>query len=138
MSINWIASLKDVAWEKVLAVAPSIVESGRKIWNKSANKESPVPEAETSTVLGPPVQGDLTVPEALAAFEVRMKKLERRTAGLREESASSFEVVHSLAGQHSELVHAVDVLLVRTRVLVRVCVLLGLSLIALFILVLSR
>jgi len=133
MSINWFASLKDVAWEQVLAVAPSIVERGKKIWSKSTDREAQVSEAEISTVLSPPVQGALTGPEALAAFEIRVRRLERRTAGLQEESVASFEVVHSLAGQHSELVHAVDVLLIRTRVLLRVCVVLGLAVAALFV-----
>ena len=94
MSINWFASLKDVAWEQVLAVAPSIVERGKKIWSKSTDREGQVAEAEISTVLSPPVQG-------------------------------------ALAGQHSELVHAVDVLLIRTRVLLRVCMGLGLAVVAL-------
>ena len=44
----------------------------------------------------------------------------------------------SIVGQHSQVVHAVDVLLVRTRLLVRVSVLLGIVCVALLVLVLSR
>lgn len=43
-----------------------------------------------------------------------------------------------MADQHSQLVQAVDVLLVRTRVLVRISVLLGVACVALLVLVLSR
>lgn len=138
MTINWFTSLKDVPWEKVLSVAPSIVERGKNIWTKFASEDAQAADSQLSTLRPPADQAASSASEALAALDARVNALERRTAGLKEESASSFEVVKSIASQHSELVHAVGVLLVRTRVLVRVCVLLALLSIALFFLILNR
>lgn len=133
MAINWFASLRDVPWSKVIGMTPSIVESGRKLWDRIANKQ-----AEVSTVRKPEDKSSPSTPEALSAIEIRIISLEKRTAQLGEEAVSSFDVVRSLADQHSQLVHAVDVLLVRTRVLLRVCVLLGLAVVALLVFVLSK
>jgi len=133
MTINWFASLKDVPWTKVLDLAPSIVESGRKLWSRGSNKE-----AEISTAQNPLEQTAPPGAEALAALEIRVLGLEKRTTQLGEEVVASFDVVRSLTQQHSHLVSAVDVLLVRTGVLIRVCVLLGLVSAALFVLILSR
>ena len=133
MTINWLASLKDIPWSKVISMTPSIVESGRKLWERIANRR-----AEISTVSKPADGSPPSTPEALSALEIRLMTLEKKTAQLGEEAVASFDVVRSLADQHSQLVHAVDVLLVRTQVLVRVSALLGVVCIALFILVLSR
>jgi len=131
MAVNWFASLRDVPWSKVLGMAPTIVENGRKLWDKVANKNvDETPAATTQTAV--------PVPEALSAMELRINVLEKKSAQLREEAVASFDVVRSMADQHSQLVHAVDVLLVRTRVLVRISVLLGIVCVALLVLVLSR
>ena len=131
MAVNWFTSLRDVPWSKVLGMAPTIVENGRKLWDKVANKKAEETPAATAQTAVP-------VPEALAAMELRLNVLEKKSAQLREEAVASFDVVRSMADQHSQLVHAVDVLLVRTQVLVRIAVLLGIVCIALLILVLSR
>jgi hypothetical protein len=64
--------------------------------------------------------------------------LEKKTAELGQEAMSSFEVVRSLTEQHSQVVRAVDVLIARTRVLVRVCILLAVAVVALFIFAVLR
>lgn len=145
MSINWFASLKGISWENVRSMAPSIVESGKKIWSKIATREAQVSEAEFPALQNLSEQATPSGGEVLAGIEIRVQVLERRIAQLKEESVSSFEVVRSLADQlrslgeqHSELVRAVDALLVRTDVLVRVCVILGLFSLALFILILIK
>jgi hypothetical protein len=133
MAVNWFASLKDVPWTKVIGMAPTIVENGRKLWDKVANRNAEV--AAASAPKDPP---PTPLPEALAQIEFRLGILEKKSAQLREEAVASFDVVRSMADQHSQLVHAVDVLLVRTRVLVRVCVMLGVACVALLALILSR
>ncbi len=133
MAVGWLASFKEVSWSKVSGVASSITESGRKIWDKLAQREAEIP-----TIQGAPKQPAPSSPEAIAAIEVRVAALEKRTAQLGDEAVASFDVVRSLADQHSELVGAVDVLLVRTRVLIGVCIVLGLAVVALLVLVLSK
>jgi hypothetical protein len=131
MAVNWFASLRDVPWSKVLGMAPTIVDNGRKLWDHVAKKKAEA-AAPAGAKTPPPV------PESLAAIEIRLAAVEKRAAQLGEEAVSSFDVVRSLAEQHSQLVNAVDVLLVRTRVLVRVIILLAVAIAALFLLVLTR
>ena len=133
MSVNWFASLKDVPWSKVIGMAPTIVENGKKLWDKVSNK--PGGDGSGGTTQS---AAELPVPAAIAAFELRLEALEKKSAQLREEAVASFDVVRAIADQHSHVVQAVDVLLVRTRVLVRISVLLGIACIALLVLVLSR
>lgn len=133
MAINWFASLKDVPWTKVLDLAPSIVESGKKLWSTVSNQEADISTAQEAAEQTAPPGAD-----GLAALELRVLGLEKRMAQLGEEVVASFDVVRSLTHQHSHLVDAVDVLLVRTGVLVRICMLLGLVSVALFVLILSR
>lgn len=133
MAVNWFASFKDVPWSKVIGMAPSIVENGRKLWDNVSKRTGGVRTGETTQSAA-----DLPVPAAIAAFELRLEALEKKSAQLREETVASFDVVRSITDQHSQLVQAVDVLLVRTQVLVRISILLGVACVALFVLVLSR
>ena len=133
MAVNWIASLKYVPWSKVISMTPAIVESGGKLWDRISNRQAQMSTAATSSAEPPPPPA-----EALAALDIRVGTLEKQMAQLREETVSSFDVVRSIVDQHSQIVHAVDVLLVRTRLLLRVCILLGAALAAVLVLALSR
>jgi hypothetical protein len=133
MAVNWIASLKDVPWSKVIGMAPTIAESGRKLWDKVLTKGPGENLADTTQDLA-----QLPASAAIAAIDIRLAALEKKTAELREEAVSSFEVVHAIVDQNAQVVHAVDVLLVRTQLLVRVSILLGIVCAALLTLVLSR
>jgi hypothetical protein len=133
MAINWIVSLKDVPWTKVIGMTPAIVENGRKLWDKVASRGAEQKSADTTQSLA-----QLPAPAAIAAIEIRLASVEKKSAELREEVVSSFDVVRSIVDQNAQVVHAVDVLLARTQLLVRVTVLLGLVCVALLVLVLSR
>lgn len=133
MATKWLASFKEIPWHKALSVAPSIAEGGRKLWARVARRS----EDSTGSPVAAPQPG-ASPSEFLAAFEVRVHGLETRIARVEEESASSHEVVRSLAEQHSQLVGAVDALIARTSILLRVCIALGILAIALLILVLMR
>ena len=124
MASGWYAAFKDIPWSKALSVAPAIAERGRKLWGRAQPRAASVPPLSAAGA------------EALPALEVRCSTLESRIAQLDEEMVSSFEVVQAIAEQHSELVRAVDILLERTRVLLRACILLGAALVALLVLVL--
>lgn len=71
------------------------------------------------------------VPEAVSMIEMRVHWLERRAEMLDEQVASASELVKGLTDQHAELVRAVDVLIVRTRVLSGACIALGAGLVLL-------
>lgn len=133
MTINWLASLKDVPWSKVIGMTPSIVESGRKVWDRVTSREASERSGDTTQSLA-----QSQAPAAIAAIEIRLTALERKSAELREEAVSSFEVVRSIVDQNSQVVHAVDVLLARTQLLLRACALLGIACAALAVLVVVR
>lgn len=133
MPVNWLASLKDVQWSKVAELTPTIVESGRKLWDKVASRSRGGASGDTTQSLG-----ELAPPAAITAIDIRLAALERKSAELREEVVSSFDVVRSIVEQNAQVVHAVDVLLARTQLLVRATVLLGITCVALLTLVLSR
>lgn len=132
MPINWFASFRDVPWDKVLSGVPAVAEKAKSMWQRVAGDAAPASAAEATPTAAS------TSADLLAALDVRVGPLERRAAKLEEEARASFDVVRSMAEQHSQLVHAVDVLLVRTRVLLRLCALLGLAVVALLALVLTR
>jgi hypothetical protein len=108
-----------IPWAKLISMSPSIVEGARMLWKGVAGRQAQVPAP------GP-------ADERRAQVEVRVDTLERKVTQLGEEAAASFEVVKSIAQEHSklaehhaELVSAVDGLLARIRVLTWLCAILA-------------
>jgi hypothetical protein len=108
-----------IPWAKLISMSPSIVEGARLLWKGVAGRQAQVPAP------GP-------ADERRAQVEVRVDTLERKVTQLGEEAAASFEVVKSIAQEHSklaehhaELVSAVDGLLARIRVLTWLCAILA-------------
>jgi len=98
MAVNWFASFKDVPWSKVIGMAPTIVENGKKLWDKVSSRTGGDGSGETTRSAA-----QLPVPAAIAAFELRLEALEKKSAQLREEAVASFDVVRSITDQHSQL-----------------------------------
>ena len=101
-------------WKDVFGTAPSILEEAKKIWSKVASRKAPAPTTQSPA----------------AAVEQKIEHLE-------EEAVASFDVVRSIAQQHSQLseqhvqlVEAVDGVLARTRALQWICGALALALLA--------
>ena len=120
-----------IPWSKLLSMSPAIVDGARMLWGAVSQRQPRAPTANK--------------PETGADIEMRVDTLERKVAQLGEDAAASFEVVKSMAHEHTklaehhaELVQAVDRLLVRTRVLVWLCALLALALLAVLALVALR
>lgn len=133
MAIRWLAAFEDIPWAKVREMAPSLVEGAGKLWSRWTRKDDPEPE-----VARPLAKPEQPVAEQLAELQIRVNALEKRVAQLKDETTASFEVVKSITEQHSQLVHAMDLLIARTRVLARVCVLLAAGLIVLLVLAIAR
>ncbi|MEO8145008.1 MAG: hypothetical protein ABI654_12425 [Betaproteobacteria bacterium] len=133
MGFKWLSSFKDVPWSKVLELAPSIVDGGKKVWARVASEKVP-----DTTVPNPATQPALFNAETVAALEVKVSLLQRRISQLSEEAVASFDVVRSIAGQHSELVRVVDILLARTRTLIWICAALGVAVAVLLLVAIYR
>ena len=133
MALGWLTAFKEIPWSKVISVTPTIVEGGKKLWSMVGKRE-----AEASTASGSLGKPPATPADAIAALEIRVRGIQTKVDQLNEEAVSSFAVVRSLTEQHSQLVAAVDVLIARTRVLWRVCILLVVALVALLAFALIR
>ena len=128
MAIGWLAAFKTIPWAEVLAVAPTIVQGARKLWTSVRKQEQPV--SPQSHQLDAKHSSDS---ESLSAIGARVLSLESRSKEMADEVVSSLELIKSLAEQNSRLVQAVEILRVRTRVLVWLFGVLGLVTLALFL-----
>lgn len=101
MAVGLFAAFKALPWPELLTLAPTVVQSARKLWNSARADESKnsVPSANGT----------------LGNTESRLRTLEARVAEIASEAVSSAELIKSLAEQNSQLVQAVEILRVRTR-----------------------
>lgn len=124
-----LASFRNISWDRVIAAAPAVAQRAQALWQRVSGGAG-----KTLAVESPPTLN----PELLAAIDVRIGPLQQRLGALDEESRASFEVVRSMAEQHTQMVQAVDLLLARTRLLLRVCLGLAATILALAALVLAK
>ena len=103
MALNWITAFKVIPWGQVLQNAPTVLRGAKKLWDKAGN------------------------PQAAAA----PSRLQEEVAELRDEVARGAQLIASLAEQNAQLVGAIEVLRVRTRVLAIACVALSVAVLAL-------
>jgi hypothetical protein len=104
MALNWITAFKVIPWGQVLENAPTVLRGAKKLWDKAGN------------------------PQAVPAAPSR---LEQEVSELRDEVAKGAQLIAALAEQNAQLVGAIDVLRVRTRVLAIACVTLSVAVVAL-------
>ena len=94
---------KVIPWGEVIAAAPAVVDGAKKLWGLAReNKTSEVPDARPQGTEG------------------RVRRLEAEVTELKRESAASSELIKALAEQNAQLVKAVEILRLRTRVLLAV------------------
>lgn len=106
-----------------LIASLGLLEKGRSLWERVSSRRSAIEPAAP--------------PESIPA-ELKIPALERRLGHLEDEASASFEVVSSMAQQHSQLaeqhaevVQVVERLLQRTRLLLWTSGVLAFALIAL-------
>lgn len=106
MAISWLTAFKAIPWGDVIAAAPTVAQGAKKLWGAVGRGDA----------------GSAAAPGSLPAdAEGRLRTLEAQIAGLQRENAASSELIKSLAEQNSRLVDAVEILRVRTRVLLALC-----------------
>jgi len=114
----WITAFKVIPWAELLAAAPAVMKGARQLWAAVRKQDAP-------RVAG---QG----PEA------GQRALEAQIEELRKELTAASELVTSLAEQNNRLVEALEVLRVRTRVLLLLFVIMAVGLIGLTVTVALR
>jgi len=115
MAIGWMSALKVIPWSDVIDAAPGLVKGARKIFTRSQQTEVPAAPAE------PGSRGDLSD---------RVSQLEASLAQIADQQGATARLVESLAEQNARIVEAVDILRVRTRLLMGVCAVLAIALVA--------
>lgn len=115
---GWITAFKVIPWAELIAAAPAVVKGARQLWAAVRSQDAPRIEGQ-----GP---------------EAGQRALEAQVEELRKELTAASELVTRLAEQNSRLVEAVEVLRIRTRVLLAFAVILAIGLIGLLIAVLLK
>jgi len=116
MAIPWIAALKIIPWGDVIEHAPKVLNAARKLLDKQKAPTVPAPP-------GPPM--DLSA-EPPSPGELRNRLIEARQLIDQQAAAQQqmAQTLSELAEQNARLVEAVQLLRVRTRVLIVVAVVL--------------
>ncbi len=109
MAIPWLLALKVIPWGDVIEHAPKVLNAARKLLDKQKPPVTPVPA-------GPPLDPTAEPP---SLGELRNRLIEARQlidqqAGVQQQMA---QTLGELAEQNARLVEAVQLLRLRTRVL---------------------
>jgi hypothetical protein len=119
MSISLLGAVKAVPWGDVIAAAPSVVQGANALWDRVAKKR-PKGETEAPAAAAP----------AGSTMDVRLAALEQVVTELQKEALASSQLIRSLAEQNVQLVSEIEVLRLRSRVLLAAAVLFSVGLAA--------
>lgn len=115
---GWITAFKAIPWAALIAAAPSIATSARKLWDAVRKQEAP-------RLTGQGQAAD-------------QRALEEQIAELRKELTAASELVTNLAEQNARLIEAVEVLRVRTRMLLLAAIVMAVALTGLVLVVAQK
>ena len=118
MAFGWITALKIIPWKDVLENAPHIVKAAKKLY--AGTKTDTSFSSETSDPLAFTTDSKNT-----ESSSFRLQKIERKMLELNDEQESSVELIRSLAKQNVRIVEAIEVLRLRSKILLFICILLG-------------
>lgn len=105
MPLNFLSALKVIPWGDVITAAPGVVKGARKMFARG-EEERPAPQ---------PV--DVPAGDPLHSAYQRIGELEANVTLLREQQQAAAVLLKSLAEQHAQVVQAIEILRVRTRLL---------------------
>lgn len=131
MAIGWINALKVIPWKDVLEAAPGMVKGAKRLFTaaKAETNSHPIDDSSSTTV-----SFDA---EGLANLDNRVRHLQAKIIELNSDHNSSAKLIKSLAEQNAHVVNVIEVLQVRIKILIYVCVLLAIALSTLIFVVLK-
>jgi hypothetical protein len=112
VAISWISALKVIPWGDVIEAAPGLVKGARKVFSRTQSEPVAAPESA-----GDPAQSPAQ----------RIEQLEAALARLGEQQQAAAALVESLAEQHAKVVDAIEVLRLRSKLLMGACAVLLLA-----------
>jgi hypothetical protein len=110
MAIAWLTALKVVPWGDVIEHAPNVLKAARKLMD--SQKAQPAPKADTDVDMA-----GQSVP-SLGELQNRLIAARVQLDDHAQTQAQMTETLAALAEQNAQLVSAVEVLRLRTRLLV--------------------
>lgn len=132
MAIGWINALKVIPWKDVLEAAPGMVKGAKRLFTAAKAETNSHPIDDSSPTI---VSFDA---EGLANLDNRVRHLQAKIIELNSEQNSSAKLIKSLAEQNARVVNAIEVFRVRIKILIYVCLLLGITLSALIFVVMLK
>jgi len=111
MAIPWLVALKVIPWGDVIEHAPKVLSAARKLLDRQ-RAPAPAP-AGPKEVIDPPGAAQ----PSLAVLNGRLFSAQQEIAQLTQTQTQLTQTVTELAEQNARLVGAVEVLRVRTRLL---------------------
>ncbi len=123
----WKTALKVIPWGDVIDAAPALVKGARKIFTRSQETEAHAEAAVDAA--GTPEQ---------APLQQRVAQLEESLAQVTEQQKAAAQLIETLAEQNARVVQAIEVLRVRTRLLIGACGVLTAALVGVLIWVAQR
>ncbi|KAF1018852.1 MAG: hypothetical protein GAK30_03455 [Paracidovorax wautersii] len=117
MALPWLTALKVIPWKDVIAATPQVVKGAQKLYESVKTRPRPA-EAPVS---GDDIERLRHDPQALLDH---VQQLNGRLARLDQQQRETAELLRALAEQNEKLAGAVETLRVRTRLLLRVSVVL--------------
>jgi len=130
MAFGWITALKIIPWKDVLENAPHIVKAAKNLY-AGTKTDTSSSEASDSSTFAP----DSANKEK---GDFRLHKIESKILELNDEQESSVELIRSLAKQNVRIVEAIEVLRIRSKILLFTCILLGSILVGLICLLILK
>lgn len=121
MAIPWLVALKVIPWGDVIEHAPRVLSAARKLLDR---QRTPVPSAAAHPDRVDPAD---PVPPSLGELRNRLVAAQQQIDSQAQEQEQLAQTLAELAEQNARLVSAVEVLRVRSRLLLWAVVLLGLG-----------
>jgi len=103
LAISWIAALKVIPWGDVMEAAPHIVKGAKHLFTSSRND---IPGATSGT----------------ENIDTRLQRLQAHLAEIEAEQQKSATLIKSLAEQNIRVVEAIEIMRVRTKILMYVSI----------------
>lgn len=126
MAIPWLVALKVIPWGDVIEHAPKVLNAARKLMERQRAPKS-VPAAGDSVIPMPSAE-----PPSTAALHQRLLAAQQQIDSQAQAQDQLTQTLAELAEQNARLVAAVELLRVRTRVLMFVIAALVIGVIVLF------
>ena len=103
MTVSWLAAFKVIPWADLIDNAPAVVRGAKKLWGLVGGTP------------GEPGPGPHT--QAMSTLDARVASLEQEIGHLKVQANGAANLISTLAEQNARLIEAVEILRLRTRVL---------------------